>query len=177
MLNIKQYFCVNQTVSCSGFIWTSILILPSVNNIISFFINKALHILPYHTRTKWHERKSCHLEELHSKWNSNYRNAPNTTHYQVSKCHFPSKKYNPYKIDEDESTKNKYVGSIDQAEISAAKDYFDKETDSLKTLVNAFIGYDAKCFGISNVEVKKEYNKHKDILIRSNIVFYEYVCL
>ena len=67
-------------------------------------------------------------------------------------------KYNPYKIDEDESTKNKYVGSIDQAEISAAKDYFDKETDSLKTLVNAFIGYDAKCFGISNVEVKKDEN-------------------
>lgn len=98
MLNIKQYFCVNQTVSCSGFIWTPILILPSVNNIISFFINKTLHILPYHTRTKWHERESCHLEELLSKWNSNYRNAPNTTHYQVSKCHFPSKKYNPYKI-------------------------------------------------------------------------------
>lgn len=76
----------------------SILILPSVNNIISFFINKVLHILPYHSRTKWHERESCHLEELLSKWNSNYRNAPNTTHYQVSKCHFPSKKYNPYKI-------------------------------------------------------------------------------
>ena len=54
--------------------------------------------LPYHTCTKWHERESCHLEELLSKWNSNYRNAPNTTHYQVSKCHFPSKKYNPYKI-------------------------------------------------------------------------------
>ena len=69
-----------------------------MNNIISFFINKTLHILPYHTRTKWHERESCHLEELLSKWNSNYRNAPNTTHYQVSKCHFPSKKYNPYKI-------------------------------------------------------------------------------
>ena len=69
-----------------------------MNNIISFFINKTLHILPYHTCTKWHERKSCHLEELLSKWNSNYRNAPNTTHYQVSKCHFPAKKYNPYKI-------------------------------------------------------------------------------
>ena len=67
-------------------------------------------------------------------------------------------KYNPYKIDEDESTKNKYVGSIDQSELSAAQDYFDKETDSLKTLVNAFIGYDAKCFGISNVEVKKDEN-------------------
>lgn len=67
-------------------------------------------------------------------------------------------KYNPYKIDEDESTKNKYVGTIDQSELNAAQDYFDKETDSLKTLVNAFIGYDSKCFGISNVEVKKDEN-------------------
>ena len=58
----------------------------------------AFLILPYYTRTKWHKRKSCHLEKLLSKWNSNYRNAPNTTNYQVSKCHFPSKKYNPYKI-------------------------------------------------------------------------------
>ena len=52
----------------------------------------------YYTRPKWHERESCHLEKLLSKRNSNYRNAPNTTHYQVSKCHFPAKKYNPYKI-------------------------------------------------------------------------------
>ena len=62
------------------------------------FIHKTSHILPYHTGTKWHERESCHLEKLLSKWNSNDRNAPNTTNYQVSKCHFPAKKYNPYKI-------------------------------------------------------------------------------
>ena len=54
--------------------------------------------LPYNTCTKWHERKSCHFKKLLSKWNSNYRNTSYTTNYQVSKCHFPSKKYNPYKI-------------------------------------------------------------------------------
>ena len=50
-------------------------------------------ILPYHTGTKWHERKSCHLEKLLSKRNSNYRNTPYTTNYQISKRHFPTKKY------------------------------------------------------------------------------------
>ena len=63
-----------------------------------FCVNKTSHILSYYTRPKWHKRESCYLEKLLSKWNSNYRNAPNATHYQVSKCHFPAKKYNPYKI-------------------------------------------------------------------------------
>ena len=57
-----------------------------------------LDSLPYHTGTKWHERKSCHLEKLLSKRNSNYRNTPYTTNYQISKRHFPTKKYNPYEI-------------------------------------------------------------------------------
>ena len=58
----------------------------------------SIHLLSNYTRAKWHKRKPCHLEKLLSKWNSNYRNAPNATNYQVSKCHFPAKKYNPYKI-------------------------------------------------------------------------------
>ena len=51
--------------------------------------------LPYHPCTKWHERKSCHLKKLLSKWNSNNRNAPKKTNYQIPQCHFPAKEQDP----------------------------------------------------------------------------------
>ena len=53
-----------------------------------------LHI-PYHTCTKWHERKSCHFKKLLPKWNSNNRNAPKKTNYQIPQCHFPAKEQDP----------------------------------------------------------------------------------
>lgn len=59
------------------------------------------------------------------------------------------KDYNPYKIDEDENTKNKFIGS-DDGERETAKSYFDKETDSLKSLINNFIGYNTICYGEAN---------------------------
>ena len=56
--------------------------------------------------------------------------------------------YNPYNLDDDSnsSTKNKYIGS-DDGERDSAKSYFDKETDSLKSLINNFIGYSTVCYG------------------------------
>ncbi len=51
--------------------------------------------LPYHTCPEWHKRKFCHLKKLLSKWNSNYRNTPYETNYQISECHFPTKEQNP----------------------------------------------------------------------------------
>ena len=59
-------------------------------------------------------------------------------------------KYNPYSIDEDESTKDKYLGDVD-GEYERAREYFDSEKDSLKTLINNFIGYNTSCFGVSNI--------------------------
>ena len=73
------------------------IIIRSLRN-LSKNIKFDYYLLSYHTGTKWHERKSCHLEKLLSKRNSNYRNTPYTTNYQISKRHFPAKKYNPYEI-------------------------------------------------------------------------------
>ncbi len=64
-----------------------------------------------------------------------------------------AKEYNPYKIDENESTINKYIGS-DDGNRESAKKYFENETDSLKTLVNSFIGYNSVCYGVANEEPK-----------------------
>lgn len=57
--------------------------------------------------------------------------------------------YNPYNIDEDENTKGKYIGS-DDGDRETAKSYFDSETDSLKTLINNFIGYSSKCYAVAD---------------------------
>lgn len=57
---------------------------------------------------------------------------------------------NPYNIDKNEDTKNKYIGSFSDSEIDAAKKYFAEEKDSLKTLVNSFIGYSSMCYGVAN---------------------------
>ena len=59
------------------------------------------------------------------------------------------KDYNPFNLDENESTKNKYIGS-DDGERESAKEYFDKEADSLKSLINNFIGYKSICYGEAN---------------------------
>lgn len=57
---------------------------------------------------------------------------------------------NPYNIDKNEDTKNKYIGSFSDSEIDAAKKYFEEEKDSLKTLVNSFIGYSSMCYGVAD---------------------------
>jgi len=53
-----------------------------------------------------------------------------------------------YNIDETEK-KQKYIASHDN-DIPGAKDYFERETDSLKTLMNNMIGYTRTCYGTSN---------------------------
>lgn len=53
-----------------------------------------------------------------------------------------------YEIDESEK-KQKYIASDDNDK-PGAKEYFEKETDSLKTLMNNMIGYTRECYGISN---------------------------
>ena len=55
-------------------------------------------ILPYHTGTKWHERESCHLEKLPSKWNSNYRNTPYASCKNPCKSAEHASKYKPQNI-------------------------------------------------------------------------------
>ena len=63
-------------------------------------------------------------------------------------------KYNPYSIDEDEyndkSANYKYIAS-DDGNSGSAEDYFKQEKDSLKTLINNFIGYMSICYGISDI--------------------------
>lgn len=58
---------------------------------------------------------------------------------------------NPYNLDDADtsSTKNKYIGT-DDGDRSGAIDYFNKEADSLKSLINNFIGYRSTCYGIVN---------------------------
>lgn len=70
-----------------------------------------------------------------------------------------SEKYNPYNLDDDDSSvsKNKYIGG-DDGDINGAFEYFKKESDSLKTLVNNFIGYRTVCYGDNN-ETPQEYTK------------------
>ena len=53
-----------------------------------------------------------------------------------------------YAIDESEK-KQSYIASAD-GDIPGAKEYFEKETDSLKTLMNNMIGYTRDCYGISS---------------------------
>ena len=55
---------------------------------------------------------------------------------------------NPYNIDSDEATKNRFIGT-DEGDVTA-KEYFENETDSLKTLVNSFIGYSVTCYGVAD---------------------------
>lgn len=63
--------------------------------------------------------------------------------------------YDPYNLDDDSNseTKDKYIGDI-EGEQDAALQYFNEERDSLKELVNSFIGYDSKCYGETSNEVK-----------------------
>lgn len=63
--------------------------------------------------------------------------------------------YDPYNLDDDSNseTKDKYIGDIGEDQ-DAALQYFNEERDSLKELVNSFIGYDSKCYGETNNEVK-----------------------
>lgn len=59
--------------------------------------------------------------------------------------------YNPYNIDESE-TKDKYINGSNLDE--GAKSYFEEEKDTLKTLVNSFIGYRSHCY-ITSSEIPK----------------------
>lgn len=52
-----------------------------------------------------------------------------------------------YKVDESEK-KQKYIAS-DDGDRPGAQEYFKKETDSLKTLLNNMIGYTQVCYGVT----------------------------
>ncbi len=52
-----------------------------------------------------------------------------------------------YTVDEGEK-KEKYIGTDDN-DIPGAQEYFKNEIDSLKTLMNAMIGYSQACYGVS----------------------------
>ena len=62
--------------------------------------------------------------------------------------------YSPYNLDDssDSATKDSYIGNVDES----ATNYFLNETDSLKTLINSFIGYNFTCLALTN-EVPQEY--------------------
>lgn len=72
---------------------------------------------------------------------------------------------NPYNIDKNDATKNKFIGWFDESEKSEAFNYFKEEKDSLKTLVNSFIGYASTCYGVANEtpssQTDSEGNIHK----------------
>ena len=57
---------------------------------------------------------------------------------------------NAYNLDdsEDSPTKNSYIGN-DGGDTKKAFKYFENDTDTLKTLINNFIGYRLTCYGIS----------------------------
>lgn len=52
---------------------------------------------------------------------------------------------NPYNLDLDDDDSS-YLGEVDES----AKEYFENETNSLKTLINAFIGYKSICYGYTD---------------------------
>lgn len=63
---------------------------------------------------------------------------------------FETGEYNPFKIDDDDNslTKDKYILGHD-GEVEKARKYFENEEDTLKTLINNFIGYEAICYADS----------------------------
>lgn len=73
-------------------------------------------------------------------------------------------KYNPYKLDDDDAsaTKNKYIGS-DDGDLQGAIEYFKNEEDTLKTLVNNFIGYKTFCYGEGD-ETPQQYKNEQGTL-------------
>lgn len=56
---------------------------------------------------------------------------------------------NAYNIDTDETTKGSFIGSND-GNADLAKKYFENETDTIKLLINNFIGYRLTCYGVSS---------------------------
>lgn len=88
-------------------------------------------------------------------------------------------KYNPYNLDDDSNslTKNKYIGRIDDDK-EAAKSYFEKETDSLKSLINNFIGYSSICYGKSEpIEGKDNNGNTIYTCSNSNATLQDNVCI
>lgn len=63
---------------------------------------------------------------------------------------------NPYNLDEE--TENKYIGEVSETEINLAQEYFARETDSLKTLMNNMVTYTQICYGITDEEPKNDAN-------------------
>lgn len=108
------------------------------------------------TKKDFYETLYRLLAEVENKYgyiiNDNYIIA--TVFYKLNPDSFKdpddSKKNNPYNIDKDESTKSKYIGGYDDSEKVSAAEYFKNEKDSLKTLVNSFIGYSSTCYGVAN---------------------------
>lgn len=70
--------------------------------------------------------------------------------------------YNPFNLDDDANspTKDKYIGEINEEDMQTAKEYFNEEKDSLKKLVNSFIGYEAKCY-VKDGEEEKNIDNYK----------------
>ena len=68
-----------------------------------------------------------------------------------------------YTIDESE-TKNSYIASADET----AYEYFERETDTLKTLMNNMIGYYRECYGYSGVPVTSTDSNGNSILTCSD---------
>lgn len=108
------------------------------------------------TKERFYTRLYEILDDVQKKYgyiNDNYIIA--TVFYGLTPDSFAdpdeAKEYNPFSLDDsdDSVTKNKYIGS-DDGDRKGAVDYFNKEADSLKSLINNFIGYRTTCYGEAN---------------------------
>ena len=72
---------------------------------------------------------------------------------------------NPYNLDSDDNDST-YLDEVDES----AKEYFKNETNSLKTLINAFIGYKSICYGYTD-EVPSTSNNGK--YCKSGNIYYK----
>lgn len=61
----------------------------------------------------------------------------------------PEGTHQPYKIDDNVNTKDLYLGEMKELSEELIR-YFEEETDTLKTLINNFVGYKTTCYGTSN---------------------------
>ena len=61
-----------------------------------------------------------------------------------------------YNIDESDE-KDRFIGTT-EGDTNSAKAYFDREADSVKTLINAFFGFDSVCYGKLSSSPKQDSN-------------------
>lgn len=74
-----------------------------------------------------------------------------TVYFGLSPNDFADPEFNTgaYNVDDVGDTALKFLGD-DEGNINSAKTYFEKETDTIKTLLNNMIGYSQICYGISD---------------------------